>query len=94
VTGPEAKGLQKNLWQYFAVLLPVQSVGVKGDARTYENACALRIVSSQDAMTAAWELLLVDALRRISSRILNEVPGLNRVCLDISSKPPTTIEWE
>jgi GMP synthase (glutamine-hydrolysing) len=90
----EAKGLQKTLWQYFAVLLPVQSVGVKGDARTYENACALRIVSSQDAMTADWELLPVEVLRRISSRILNEVPGLNRVCLDISSKPPATIEWE
>ena len=90
----ERKGLQKNLWQYFAVVLPVQSVGVKGDARTYENACVLRIVSSQDAMTADWELLPVEVLRKISSRILNEVPGLNRVCLDISSKPPSTIEWE
>jgi GMP synthase (glutamine-hydrolysing) len=90
----EQRGLQQGLWQYFAVLLPVQSVGVKGDARTYENACALRIVSSQDAMTADWELLPVDVLRKISSRILNEVPGLNRVCLDISSKPPATIEWE
>jgi GMP synthase (glutamine-hydrolysing) len=90
----ERRGLQRNLWQYFAVLLPVQSVGVKGDARTYENACVLRIVSSQDAMTADWELLPQDVLRRISNRILNEVPGLNRVCLDISSKPPATIEWE
>jgi GMP synthase (glutamine-hydrolysing) len=90
----ERRGLQQGLWQYFAVLLPVQTVGVKGDARTYENACVLRIVSSQDAMTADWELLPVDVLRRISSRILNEVRGLNRVCLDISSKPPATIEWE
>jgi GMP synthase (glutamine-hydrolysing) len=90
----ERKGLEKDLWQYFAVLLPVQSVGVKGDARTYENTCVLRIVSSQDAMTADWELLPVEVLRKISSRILNEVPGLNRVCLDISSKPPATIEWE
>ncbi len=90
----ERRGLDRDLWQYFAVLLPVQSVGVKGDARTYENACVLRIVSSQDAMTADWELLPVDVLRRISNRILNEVPGLNRVCLDISSKPPATIEWE
>ncbi|GAB4138134.1 MAG: glutamine-hydrolyzing GMP synthase [Planctomycetota bacterium] len=90
----ERRGLEKGLWQYFAVLLPVQTVGVKGDARTYENACVVRIVSSQDAMTADWELLPADVLRRISSRILNEVGGLNRVCLDISSKPPATIEWE
>jgi GMP synthase (glutamine-hydrolysing) len=85
---------EKLLWQWFAVLLPVQSVGVMGDARTYENACALRIVSSEDAMTADWEMLPASVLRRISNRIINEVPGLNRVCLDISSKPPATIEWE
>ena len=90
----EAEDLQKNLWQYFAVLLPVQSVGVMGDRRTYENACVVRVVSSQDAMTADWEMLPVPVLRRISNRIINEVVGINRVCLDISSKPPATIEWE
>ncbi|MGE0141660.1 MAG: glutamine-hydrolyzing GMP synthase [Planctomycetota bacterium] len=90
----ETRGLEKSLWQYFAVSLPVRSVGVMGDQRTYENACVIRVVSSQDAMTADWELLPVDVLRRISNRIINEVRGLNRVCLDISSKPPATIEWE
>ena len=90
----EAQDLHKNLWQYFAVLLPVQSVGVMGDKRTYENACVVRVVSSTDAMTADWELLPVPVLRRISNRIINEVKGINRVCLDISSKPPATIEWE
>ena len=90
----ESRGLHQNLWQYFAVSLPVQSVGVMGDQRTYENACVIRVVSSTDAMTADWELLPVDVLRRISNRIINEVRGLNRVCLDISSKPPATIEWE
>jgi GMP synthase (glutamine-hydrolysing) len=90
----EAKGLQKNLWQYFAVYVPQKSVGVKGDARVYEDVCVLRLVSSQDAMTADWELLPADVLKRISSRILNEVKGFSRVCLDISSKPPATIEWE
>lgn len=90
----EARDLHKDLWQYFAVLLPVKSVGVMGDARTYENACAVRVVSSQDAMTADWEMLPVDVLRRISNRIINEVKGINRVTLDISSKPPATIEWE
>jgi len=90
----EAKGLHKNLWQYFAVYVPQKSVGVKGDARVYEDVCMLRIVSSQDAMTADWELLPVEVLKRISSRILNEVKGFSRVCLDISSKPPATIEWE
>ena len=90
----EARDLHKDLWQYFAVLLPVKSVGVMGDARTYENACAVRVVSSQDAMTADWEMLPVDVLQRISNRIINEVCGLNRVTLDISSKPPATIEWE
>ncbi len=90
----ESRGLHERLWQYFAVSLPVRSVGVMGDQRTYENACVVRVVSSTDAMTADWELLPVDVLRRISNRIINEVKGLNRVCLDISSKPPATIEWE
>ena len=78
----------------FAVLLPVKSVGVMGDARTYENACALRIVESLDGMTADWGYLDHQLLRRISNRIINEVRGINRVVLDISSKPPATIEWE
>ena len=90
----EKRGLQRGLWQYFAVYLPQKSVGVKGDARVYEDVCVVRVVSSQDAMTADWELLPVDVLKRISNRILNEVKGFSRVCLDISSKPPATIEWE
>ncbi|MBM4063467.1 MAG: glutamine-hydrolyzing GMP synthase [Planctomycetes bacterium] len=90
----EAKGLHKGLWQYFAVHVPQKTVGVKGDARVYEDICVLRVVSSQDAMTADWELLPVDVLKRISNRILNEVKGFSRVCLDVSSKPPATIEWE
>ncbi|MBL8751235.1 MAG: glutamine-hydrolyzing GMP synthase [Planctomycetes bacterium] len=90
----EQRGLHTKLWQWFAVYLPQKSVGVKGDARVYEDVCVLRIVSSQDAMTADWELLPVDVLKRIGNRILNEVRGFSRVCLDISSKPPATIEWE
>ncbi len=90
----EAKGLHKDLWQYFAVFLPVRSVGVMGDQRTYEHAIAVRVVSSRDGMTADWECLPVDILRRISNRIINEVRGINRVVLDITSKPPGTIEWE
>ncbi|MEM9802845.1 MAG: glutamine-hydrolyzing GMP synthase [Planctomycetota bacterium] len=90
----EAAGAHETLWQYFAVLLPVKSVGVMGDARTYENACALRLVESVDGMTADWGYLDREALRRISNRIINEVRGINRVVLDISSKPPSTIEWE
>ncbi|MCB9878364.1 MAG: glutamine-hydrolyzing GMP synthase [Planctomycetes bacterium] len=90
----EKNGLQAGLWQYFAVYVPQKTVGVKGDARVYEDICIVRLVSSQDAMTADWELLPADVLRRISNRILNEVAGFSRVCLDISSKPPATIEWE
>lgn len=82
------------IWQSFAVLLPVRSVGVMGDERTYEYTIALRIVESQDGMTADWVKLPYDLLERMSNRIINEVRGVNRVCLDISSKPPATIEWE
>ena len=90
----EDAGADQGLWQYFAVMLPVQSVGVMGDARTYENCCALRVVESEDAMTADWAYLDRELLGKISNRIINEVRGLNRVVLDISSKPPATIEWE
>ncbi len=87
-------GLYRELWQVFGVLLPVQSVGVMGDSRTYENALAIRAVTSQDAMTADWARLPYDVLATMSNRIINEVRGINRVCYDISSKPPATIEWE
>ncbi len=87
-------GLYDSLWQAFAVLLPVQTVGVMGDERTYENVAAVRCVTSVDAMTADWARLPDDVLGTISSRIINEVKGINRVVYDISSKPPATIEWE
>jgi len=84
----------RRIWQSFAVLLPVRTVGVQGDQRTYDNVIALRVVESTDGMTADWVYLPKDVLARISSRIPNEVRGVNRVVLDISSKPPSTIEWE
>jgi GMP synthase (glutamine-hydrolysing) len=90
----QAAGLYRQTAQAFAVLLPVQSVGVMGDSRTYENVIAIRCVDSHDFMTADWSHLPHELLGRISTRVINEVPGVNRVCYDISSKPPATIEWE
>jgi GMP synthase (glutamine-hydrolysing) len=90
----KATGQYDKIWQAFAVLLPVQSVGVMGDERTYENTIALRAVTSTDGMTADWAHIPNEILAKISNRIINEVRGVNRVCYDISSKPPATIEWE
>ncbi|MEM8913110.1 MAG: hypothetical protein AAGC97_15180, partial [Planctomycetota bacterium] len=90
----EKAGLYRETSQAFAVLLPVQSVGVMGDDRTYDNAIAVRCVNTDDFMTADWSHLPYELLSSISTRIINEVQGVNRVCYDISSKPPATIEWE
>jgi len=88
------RGYYRKLWQSFAVLIPAKSVGVMGDGRTYEHIIAVRAVTSKDAMTADWARLPHDLLGAVSNRIINEVRGVNRVVYDISSKPPSTIEWE
>jgi GMP synthase (glutamine-hydrolysing) len=90
----KASGWYYKVWQSFVVLLPVRSVGVMGDERTYGYTVVLRIVESEDGMTADWVKLPPELLEKLSNRIINEVKGVNRVCLDISSKPPATIEWE
>jgi len=90
----KSSGWYRKVWQSFAVLLPVRTVGVMGDERTYDSVVALRVVDSLDAMTADWTRLPADLLGRLANRIINEVRGVNRVCYDISSKPPATIEWE
>jgi len=94
IEGLKKHGLYDSVWQAGVILLPVQSVGVMGDERTYENVCALRAVNSLDGMTADWTEFPYDFLKKVSNRIINEVPGVNRVVYDISSKPPATIEWE
>ncbi|CAD7770540.1 GMP synthase [glutamine-hydrolyzing] [Candidatus Methanoperedenaceae archaeon GB37] len=86
--------LYDTVWQSFAILLPIKTVGVMGDERTYQHVIALRVVESVDGMTADWARLPYNILERISNRIINEVSGINRVVYDISSKPPSTIEWE
>jgi GMP synthase (glutamine-hydrolysing) len=94
VSGLKKHNLYDAVWQAGAILLPVQSVGVMGDERTYENAVALRAVTSVDGMTADWAHLPYDFLAEVSNEIINRVKGVNRVVYDISSKPPATIEWE
>jgi GMP synthase (glutamine-hydrolysing) len=94
IDGLKEDGLYNEVWQAGAIFLPIQSVGVMGDERTYENAVALRAVSSTDGMTADWCHLPYEFLAKISNRIINQVKGINRVTYDISSKPPATIEWE
>ena len=89
-----AAGLEREIWQAFAVLLDIRSVGVMGDERTYAHPIIVRAVTSDDAMTADWARLPHDLLERIANRIINEVRGVNRVAYDITSKPPGTIEWE
>ncbi|HEY7069298.1 MAG TPA: GMP synthase (glutamine-hydrolyzing), partial [Acidimicrobiales bacterium] len=87
-------GLEREIWQSFAVLPDIRSVGVMGDERTYAHPIIIRAVTSEDAMTADWARLPYDVLETMSSRIINEVPGINRVAYDVTSKPPGTIEWE
>jgi GMP synthase (glutamine-hydrolysing) len=94
ISGLKEANLYNEVWQAGAILLPVQSVGVMGDERTYENAVALRAVTSTDGMTADWAHLPYDFLAKVSNDIINKVKGVNRVVYDISSKPPATIEWE
>jgi GMP synthase (glutamine-hydrolysing) len=90
----KAAGLEREIWQSFAVLADIRSVGVMGDERTYGHPIIIRAVTSDDAMTADWARIPYDVLETMSQRIINEVPGINRVAYDITSKPPGTIEWE